>query len=187
MNKCIIFSAPSGAGKTTIVKRLLSEGLPLSFSISATTREKRGVEKNGKDYYFLSPTEFKNKIENDPFMEWEEVYENHFYGTLKSEINRIWESGKAVIFDVDVEGGINLKKHFGNNAVSIFVMPPSLPVLEDRLRGRGTDSADRIELRLNKAKKELITADLFDFVVLNDELEKAVGAADLIVKKFLSE
>lgn len=186
MNKCIIFSAPSGAGKTTIVRRLLAEGFPLEFSISAATREKRGVEENGKDYYFLSIDEFKTKIDNEEFVEWEEVYEDHFYGTLNSEIERIWKSGKAVIFDVDVIGGINLKNHFGKNALSIFVMPPSIKVLEERLKGRGTDSPERIEKRLAKAKQELITADQFDFVVLNDDLEKAVGAAKLIVKKFLA-
>jgi guanylate kinase len=186
MNKCIIFSAPSGAGKTTIVRRLLAEGLPLEFSISAATREKRGTEIDGEDYYFLSVKEFKNKIGNGDFVEWEEVYEDHFYGTLKSEIERIWKSGKAVIYDVDVVGGINLKKHFGENALSIFVMPPSMKVLEERLKGRGTDSPERIEKRLAKAKQELITADQFDYVVLNDELEKAVGAANLIVKKFLA-
>ena len=186
MNKCIIFSAPSGAGKTTIVRRLLDQGLPLEFSISAATREKRGIEKDGKDYYFLGVDEFKKKIEQDEFIEWEEVYDDHYYGTLKSEIERIWESGKAVIFDVDVIGGINLKKHFGEDALSIFVMPPSLKALEDRLNKRGTDSPDRIDKRLSKAKQELITADQFDYVVLNDDLEKAIGAANLIVKKFLS-
>lgn len=186
MNKCIIFSAPSGAGKTTIVRRLLAEGLPLEFSISAATRDKRGTEENGKDYYFLSVADFKKKIDEDEFIEWEEVYEEHFYGTLKSEIERIWDSGKAVIFDVDVVGGINLKKHFRENALSIFVMPPSMKALEERLKGRGTDSPTRIQKRLEKAKQELITADQFDYVVLNDELEKAVGAANLIVKKFLA-
>tara|TARA_B110000046_G_scaffold25332_3_gene24842 strand:+ start:35537 stop:36100 length:564 start_codon:yes stop_codon:yes gene_type:complete len=185
MKKCIIFSAPSGAGKTTIVRRLLAEGLPLEFSISAATREKRGKEENGKDYYFLSVADFKEKIEKDEFIEWEEVYEDHYYGTLKSEIERIWESGKDVIFDVDVVGGVNLKKHFGENALSIIVMPPSMKALEERLKGRGTDSPERIEKRLEKAKQELITADQFDYVVLNDELEKAVGAANLIVQKFL--
>ncbi len=187
MNKCIIFSAPSGAGKTTIVRRLLEEGFPLEFSISAATRDKRGTEENGKDYYFLSVDDFKSKIEKNEFIEWEEVYEDHFYGTLKTEIERIWKSGKAVIFDVDVVGGINLKNHFGENALSIFVMPPSMKALEERLKGRGTDSPERIEKRLEKAKQELITADQFDFVVLNDELEKAVGAANLILKKFLTQ
>ena len=186
MNKCIIFSAPSGAGKTTIVRRLLAEGFPLEFSISAATREKRGAEVDGEDYYFLSVEEFKSKIKQEAFIEWEEVYEDHFYGTLKAEIERVWKSGKAVIFDVDVVWGINLKKHFGEDAVSIFVMPPSMKALEERLKGRGTDSPERIEKRLAKAKQELITADQFDYVVLNDELEKAVGAANLIVKKFLA-
>ena len=186
MNKCIIFSAPSGAGKTTIVRRLLAERFPLEFSISAATREKRGAEIDGQDYFFLSVVEFKSKIQKEAFVEWEEVYEDHFYGTLKVEVERIWKSGKAVIFDVDVVGGINLKRHFGEDAVSIFVMPPSMKILEERLKGRGTDSSERIEKRLAKAKQELITADQFDYVVLNDELEKAIGAANLIVKKFLA-
>lgn len=186
MNKCIIFSAPSGAGKTTIVRRLLDEDFPLEFSISAATREKRGNEVDGKDYYFLSVEDFKSKIEKDEFIEWEEVYPNHFYGTLRSEIDRIWESGKAVIFDVDVVGGINLKKFFGENALSIFVMPPSMAALEERLRGRATETEERIAKRLGKAKQELITADQFDYVVLNDELEKAVEGAKFIVKKFLA-
>jgi len=185
MNKCVIFSAPSGAGKTTIVKRLLEEKFPLEFSISAATRDIRGNEIDGKDYYFHSVEDFKQKIASDSFVEWEEVYTDHFYGTLRSEINRIWDGGNAVIFDVDVVGGINLKKHFGEKALSIFVMPPSIQALEERLRGRGTETEERVIKRLAKAKQELITADQFDYVVLNDKLEKAVEAAKFIVKKFL--
>lgn len=187
MNKCIIFSAPSGAGKTTIVKQLLAANFPLEFSISAATRELRGNEVDGKDYYFLSVADFKAKIENGDFIEWEEVYPDHFYGTLKAEIERIWASGKAVIFDVDVVGGINLKKHFGDDALSIFIMPPSLEVLEERLRGRATETEDRITKRLGKAKQELITADQFDYVILNDDLEKAVKGATFILEKFLAQ
>ena len=187
MGKCIIFSAPSGAGKTTIVQHLLKQGLNLTFSISACTREPRGQEVNGKDYYFLSIDEFKAKIEEEAFIEWEEVYADHFYGTLKSEINRIWDAGHHVIFDVDVVGGINLKKHFGEKALSLFVMPPSLKALEERLRSRGTDSEERIAKRLGKAKQELITADQFDHIILNDDLNQACEEAVLTVKNFLSK
>jgi guanylate kinase len=187
MGKCIIFSAPSGAGKTTIVKRLLKEQLNLEFSISAATREKRSNEKDGIDYYFFSVEDFKKKIKEEAFIEWEEVYDDHFYGTLKSEIDRIWASGKHVIFDVDVVGGLNLKKYFAEKALAIFVMPPSLQALEERLRGRGTEKEERIQKRLAKAKTELITADQFDYVILNDELEKAVQAALFVVKRFLEE
>ena len=187
MNKCVIFSAPSGAGKTTLVKRLLSKDLDLEFSISAATREKRGTEVDGKDYYFLKIEDFKKKINNQGFIEWEEVYEDHFYGTLKEEIERIWKKGKAVIFDVDVVGGLNLKKHFGEQALAIFIMPPSLPVLRERLVKRGTDVPERIEKRMAKAKQELIVADQFDYVILNDDLEKATEAAEFTVRKFLKE
>ena len=185
MNKCIIFSAPSGAGKTTIVKRLLSEEFPLEFSVSATTREKREEEVDGKDYYYLDVSTFKKRIDKKDFIEWEEVYKDNFYGTLKEEIERIWSKGKSVIFDVDVVGGISLKKYFGEKALSLFVMPPSVQALEERLKSRGTETPERIATRLGKAKKELITADQFDYVILNDELEKAVGAAKLVVSKFL--
>lgn len=185
MGKCVIFSAPSGAGKTTIVKQLLKEKLDLEFSISAATREKRGEEIDGKDYYFLTLEDFKQKIEEEKFIEWEEVYKDQFYGTLKEEIDRIWENGKHVIFDVDVVGGMNLKRYFGQEALSIFVMPPSIQALEDRLNSRATESQEKINKRLAKAKSELITADQFDYVILNDELEKAVKAAQFVVKKFL--
>ena len=186
MGKCIIFSAPSGAGKTTIVQHLLKQNLELEFSISACTRDKRGAEVHGKDYYFLSINEFKNKIQEDSFIEWEEVYTDHFYGTLKEEIKRIWDAGKHVIFDVDVIGGINLKKYFGKNALSIFVMPPSMQDLESRLRGRGTDSEERILKRLAKAKQELITADQFDIIVLNKDLKIAQQEAVEIVREFVN-
>src|SRR5918995_627048 len=143
--KAIIFSAPSGSGKTTIVKHLLKHNPDLGFSISASTRDKRGrTEQNGKDYYFLSPTDFKKKIDNDEFVEWEEVYEGNFYGTLKSEIERVWKQGKNVIFDVDVKGGLNLKKYFGRKALAIFVKVPSMEILEQRLHGRGTESAESL-------------------------------------------
>ncbi len=187
MGKCIIFSAPSGAGKTTIVKRLLEQKLDLEFSISAATREKRGDEVEGKDYYFLTANDFKRRIQEDHFVEWEEVYKDQFYGTLKTEIDRIWGKGKHVIFDVDVVGGLNLKKYFGKDALALFVMPPSINALEERLNGRGTESQEKINTRLAKAKSELITADQFDYVILNDELEKAVQAALFVVKKFLTE
>mgnify|MGYP001359414194 CR=1 FL=1 len=185
MGKCVIFSAPSGAGKTTIVKRLLAEKLDLEFSISATTREKRGDEVHGKDYYFLSPENFQERVEKGDFVEWEEVYQGQSYGTLQEEINRIWDSGKHVIFDVDVVGGLNLKKYFGEKALSIFVMPPSIQALEERLNSRATESQEKIRKRMAKAKSELITADQFDYVILNDELEKAVQAAKFVVEKFI--
>lgn len=187
MGKCLIFSAPSGAGKTTIVKHLLNSGLDLSFSISACTREKRGEEIHGQDYYFLSVAEFKNRIEKEEFVEWEEVYTDHFYGTLKEEIERIWQNNKHVIFDVDVVGGLNLKKHFQENALSIFVMPPSIEVLEERLRGRGTDAEDRIQKRLEKAEVELAMANQFDWILKNNDLETACQEAEEKVKKFLAK
>ncbi len=183
--KCIIFSAPSGAGKTTLVRHLLDQNLGLEFSISACTREKRGQEKNGVDYYFLSIDEFRNKIKSGAFIEWEEVYKDHFYGTLKSEIERIWKNDQTVIFDVDVIGGLNLKKYFGEAALSIFVMPPDMKTLENRLRNRGTDSEERIQNRLAKSKQELITADQFDRIILNDDLTRSKKEAFQLVKNFI--
>ncbi|MEX2379655.1 MAG: guanylate kinase, partial [Vicingaceae bacterium] len=159
----------------------------LEFSISACTREKRGQEKNGVDYYFLSIDEFRNKIKSDEFIEWEEVYKDHLYGTLKSEIERIWEKGQTVIFDVDVVGGLNLKKYFGDAALSVFVMPPDLKTLEERLRNRGTDSEERIQNRLAKSKQELITADQFDHIILNDDLKRAKEEATQLVKNFIKQ
>ena len=148
--KCVIFCAPSGAGKTTIVRHLLNCFSELQFSVSACTRSKRENEVNGKDYYFLSVNEFKKRIENNEFIEWEEVYNGNYYGTLKSEIERIWKQGKVVIFDVDLEGGINLKKYFGENALSVFVQPPSVDALEKRLRSRNTESEESLQKRVNK-------------------------------------
>ena len=185
--KCIILSAPSGAGKTTLVQHLLANIPELSFSISACTRDPRGDEKDGVDYYFLKAVEFKKRIEANEFVEWEEVYKDNFYGTLKSEVNRIWEKEKQLIFDVDVVGGLNLKKYFGEKALAIFVMPPDLPSLEKRLRARGTDSEERIAHRLQKAKQELITADQFDHIILNDDLNKAKQEVLELVEKFLAQ
>jgi len=183
--KLIIFSAPSGAGKTTIVHRLLKSGLPLEFSVSASTREPREGETDGLDYYFISIKDFKEKIRNKEFVEWEEVYAGHFYGTLKSEIKKIWNKNKNVVFDVDIAGGLNLKKQFGNNALAIFIKPPSLEELERRLRNRGTDTDSEISIRLTKARKELGFADKFDVIIVNDDLDRAVKEATEIVSGFL--
>ena len=185
--KLIIFSAPSGSGKTTIVHHLLKRELPLEFSISACTREPRENEKDGKDYYFISVNEFTKKIKNEEFIEWEEVYHGQFYGTLKSELERIWKARKNVLFDVDVAGGLNLKKQFGSNALAIFVMPPTIEELEKRLIKRGTDSDAGIRTRLKKARKELTVAKSFDFVLINDDLDKAVKKAFEVVNEFLGE
>ena len=184
--KCIIFSAPSGAGKTTIVRALLADINYLSFSISACTRAPRGLEKNGEDYYFMSVKEFQTKIAKDEFIEWEEVYTNNYYGTLKSELSRIWDSGQIVVFDVDVLGGIHLKEIFNKNALSIFIKPPNIEVLEERLRKRNTDSEDKIQIRIKKAKEELLRAGEFDCVIENNQLELAIAAAHAQVSKFLS-
>ncbi len=183
--KAIIFSAPSGAGKTTIVHHLLHRKLGLEFSISATTRERRNIERDGKDYHYMSIEQFKAAVANGEFLEWEEVYTNQFYGTLEREINRIWAAGKHVIFDVDVEGGINLKKHFGDKALAIFVMPPSLEALRDRLNSRDTETKESIARRLAKAKDEMSYADKFDVQLLNDNLHEAINTADSLVRDFL--
>ena len=186
--KAIIFSAPSGSGKTTLVKYLLENNPDLGFSISASTRDKRGRnEEQGKDYYFLTPEEFKVKIDNNEFIEWEEVYEGNFYGTLKSEIQRIWDSGKNVIFDVDVKGGLNLKKYFGDKALSVFVKVPSLEILEQRLTDRGTESKDSLSRRLFKAKFELSFQDKFDVILVNEDLDQSLKEAQRLYDNFCNK
>lgn len=185
--KCIIFSAPSGAGKTTIVHYLLEQELNLSFSISACTRQKRENEIDGVDYHFYTVEAFKEKIADGSFVEWEEVYHDHFYGTLHSEIKRIWESGHHVIFDVDVVGGLKLKEYFGEKALAIFVMPPDIATLEKRLRNRATENEERLIKRVEKAEIELNTAHLFDEVIVNDDLKKALMKAKQLVMNFLKK
>lgn len=183
--KAIIFSAPSGSGKTTIVKHLLQKNSDLGFSISASTRDKRGrTEAHGKDYYFLTPEEFKHKIDNNDFIEWEEVYEGNFYGTLKSEIDRIWQQGKNVIFDVDVKGGLNLKKYFGDKALAIFVKVPTLEILKERLNDRGTESDESLSRRLFKANFEMSFQDQFDVVLINENLNKSLQEAQQLYEDF---
>ncbi len=185
--KCIIFSAPSGAGKTTIVHYLLKESLGLEFSVSACSREPRKNEINGKDYYFLGLEGFKDQIDKEAFIEWEEVYTNNFYGTLKSEIERIWANGKSVIFDLDVIGGLNLKRIFGEQALSIFVKPPSYEVLEKRLRNRSTETEDKIQQRMKKANTEFAYAPEFDIILINDNLDEACKKAKEMVFEFLNK
>lgn len=183
--KAIIFSAPSGSGKTTIVKHLLKKNSDLGFSISASTRDRRGrTEKNGQDYYFLSPLDFKKKIDNNEFVEWEEVYEGNFYGTLKSEIERIWKEGRNVIFDVDVKGGIALKKYFDVKALSIFVKVPSIEILKERLHDRGTETPESLSRRLFKAQFEMSFQDQFDVVLVNENLEKSLAEAQRLYDDF---
>lgn len=184
--KLIVFSAPSGSGKTTIVRHLLKQQeLDLEFSISATSREKRGEEVHGKDYYFLSFEDFKKKIKNDEFLEWEEVYRDNFYGTLKTEVERIWAKGKHVIFDIDVSGGLRIKRKFPNETLAIFVKPPSIDELKIRLKKRKTESDDKINMRIAKASAELATAPLFDKIVINDDLDKALDEAYKLVSNYL--
>ena len=186
--KLIVFSAPSGSGKTTIVRHLLKQPeLNLEFSISATSREKRGDEIHGKDYYYLSLDEFKSKIKNEEFLEWEEVYRDNFYGTLKTEVERIWKQGKHVIFDIDVSGGLRIKRKFPEQTLAVFVKPPSIDELKIRLKKRKTESEDKINMRVAKASAELATAPLFDTVIENNDLEKALDEAYHLVHNFLEK
>ena len=187
MGKLLIFSAPSGAGKSTIVNYLLEQNLNLFFSISATSRLPRGTEKNGVEYYFLSPDEFREKIKDNEFLEYEEVYSDRYYGTLKSEIQRITDNGGNVIFDVDVVGGCRIKEHYGDKALSVFVEPPSIDALKDRLEKRGTDSAEVIKDRIEKAEYEMTFAPRFDVVIHNEDLEIAKAEVLAVVSKFLKE
>lgn len=187
--KLIIFSAPSGSGKSTLVNYLMEQHpeLQLAFSISCTSRAPRGKEKNGVEYFFLSPEEFKKKIANNEFLEYEEVYEDRFYGTLKSQVEVQSQAGQNVVFDVDVKGGVNIKKHYGSRALSVFILPPSVEELRNRLVGRATDAPEVIEQRLNKAEYELSFADKFDRIVINDDLEKAKVDVYNVIKQFLDE
>lgn len=185
--KVIIFSAPSGSGKTTIIKRLLSYFPEFEFSISATSRKPRAGETDGHDYYFLSKESFEEKVNNNQFLEWEEVYAGTRYGTLKSEIDRIWGNGKIVVFDVDVLGGMRLKEFFGSKALSIFVMPPSIEVLEQRLRIRNTETEEAIQKRLSRSSLELQHSTKFDLTIVNDILENAVEEAKMNIQSFLNK
>lgn len=184
--KLIVFSAPSGSGKTTIVQHLLAQkDLNLAFSISATSREPRGEEKSGEHYYFMSFKEFKQHIKNDDFLEWEEVYRDNFYGTLKTEVERIWAEGKHVIFDIDVVGGLRIKKKFPNETLAVFVKPPSVDELKRRLKKRKTESEEKINMRIAKASIELATAPQFDYVIENNNLEVALQEAHKLVANFI--
>ncbi len=184
--KLIIFSAPSGSGKTTIVKHLLKQSeLNLAFSISATSRQSRGDEKHGANYYFISLSDFKNHIKNDDFLEWEEVYRDNFYGTLKTEVERLWAEGKNVIFDIDVVGGLRIKKKFPENTLAVFVKPPSVDELKIRLKKRSTESEDKINMRIAKASVELATAPQFDAIIKNYDLDTALNEAHQLVADFV--
>lgn len=183
--KVLIFSAPSGSGKTTIVKHLLEKRKDLDFSISACTRTPRPNEIQGKDYHFLSQENFKAKITNDEFIEYEEVYQGSYYGTLKSEIERIWDKGNTAVFDVDVQGGINLKKYFGTKALAIFIQTPSMQILEARLRNRQTETEESLQKRLTKVKEELSFANQFDTILVNDDLEKTLLEAEKMISNFI--
>ena len=186
--KLIVFSAPSGSGKTTIVQYLLKQKeLNLDFSVSATSRDPRGDEKEGEDYYFISLKEFKQHIKNGNFLEWEEVYRDNFYGTLRTEIERIWAKGKNVIFDIDVAGGLRIKKKFPKQTLAVFVKPPSIDELKIRLKRRKTDSDEHIDERIAKASVELATAPQFDFIIENNDLDTALAASRKLVSEFISE
>jgi guanylate kinase len=185
--KLLIFSAPSGSGKTTIVHHLLDNNPNLGFSISACTRDRRGrQEENGKDYYFLTPADFKAKIDNDEFVEWEEVYEGAFYGTLRSEIERVWSHEKHVIFDVDVKGGLSLKKHYGYKALSVFVQVEDIEQLERQLRGRGTETDESLSRRLFKVKFEMSFIENFDVILMNRDLGRTLQVAQDLIDEFIS-
>ena len=184
--KLIIFSAPSGSGKSTIVRHLLRRDVPIEFSVSATNRAPRGREETGVDYYFLSSEEFKSKINSQAFLEWEEVYPDRYYGTLNAEVDRIWANGKQVVFDIDVEGGLNLKKQFGERALSVFIKAPSLDVLEERLMARNTEDQENLNMRLDKAQSEMAYAKYFDLVIVNDNLEIAQEQAYQKVMDFIN-
>ena len=184
--KLFVFSAPSGSGKTTIVRHLLKqERFNLAFSISATSREPRGFEKDGEDYYFISLRDFKDKIKEDAFLEWEEVYRDNFYGTLKTEVERIWAQKKHVIFDIDVAGGLRIKKKFPENTLSVFIKPPSVDVLKIRLKKRSTESEDKINMRIAKASVELATAPQFDQIIKNYDLDVALKEAEALMSDYL--
>ena len=183
--KLIVFSAPSGSGKTTLVHHLLSQQLPLGFSISATSRAPRGKEQNGIDYHFLTPDQFQAKIKADAFLEYEEVYANLFYGTLQAEVDRLWKEGKHILFDIDVKGGLTIKHKYPQNTLAVFVQPPSVAVLENRLRSRATDSEETIQKRLAKAALEMEFAPKFDHILINDDLETAKKEALQIVTDFI--
>ncbi len=185
IGKCIIFSAPSGAGKTTLVHKLLESSEQYAFSVSACSREPRKNERDGVDYYFIGLENFKQKISENAFVEWEEVYKDNFYGTLKSELIRIWSMGKTVVFDVDVVGGLNLKKVFKNNALAIFVNPPNMEILEERLRGRKTESEEKIQIRISKAQIEMDRATEFDVIIENNILEQAVEQVKAVAAEFV--
>ena len=185
--KAVIFSAPSGSGKSTIVSHILKLHPELKFSVSAASRAPRGDEKNGVAYWFISADEFRKRIADNEFVEYEEVYPGSFYGTLKSEVERIWDNGDAIIFDVDVKGGVNLKKYFGDRALSVFIQAPSVEVLRQRLVGRATDSPEAIERRVAKAEEEMTYADKFDHIIVNDDLQKAYADAEKLVDDFLGK
>ena len=184
-NKVLIFSAPSGSGKSTIVNHILEIHPEIEFSVSATSRPARGQEQDGVEYWFIEEEEFRRRIADDQFVEYEEVYPGRFYGTLKSEVERIWAKGHVIIFDVDVKGGVNLKKYFGDQALSIFIQAPSVEVLRERLVKRGTDSAEDIEARISKAAEEMTYADKFDYILINDDLQTAFHESEEVVDTFL--